>query len=53
MAYADLADYIKEELGYNESVLQRARKSLGERVVDTVGAKAPGNEWALAGEDGP
>lgn len=53
VAYADLKDYLEDELGYNESILQRARRKLGQQIVDTVASHTPGNKWALAGEEDP
>ncbi len=36
-----------EALGYSYGVLQRARKSLGNQIVDTLGPRVKGNQWAL------
>ena len=48
VAYTDLIELLDEELGYNETVLQRARKSLGLQIADTIGPKAAGNKWSIA-----
>ena len=39
---------VQVELGYNEGMLYRARKSLGNQVTDTLGKHLKGNKWALA-----
>jgi hypothetical protein len=50
MPYDTLKRQVEIELGYNESVLQRARKViLDGKVVDTRGPRVKGNQWSLAG----
>lgn len=48
--YEELKEMVDAELGFNETVLQRARKLLGTRIIDTLGPRVPGNQWALAEE---
>jgi len=36
--------------GYTRSTVYRARKTLGDRIVDTSGARVKGNRWALDGQ---
>lgn len=50
-SYSDLKDYLLEELGYSESTLQRARKLLDGRVVDTETKQSPTNQWTLKTDD--
>jgi hypothetical protein len=40
-----------EEAGYNERMVYRARKDLGDLVVDTQKRRHPGNKWRLAGDE--
>lgn len=47
-SYSDLKDYLLDELGHSESTLQRARKILADRVVDTEAKQSPTNQWVLA-----
>jgi len=50
-SYTSLKEQLVHELGFNETTLQRARKHLGEQIVDTLGPRRKGNEWALAQQD--
>jgi len=50
MAPADLVALAKAA-GYSRSMLYRVRESLGQRIIDTVGRRAPNNAWALSRED--
>jgi hypothetical protein len=47
MRFKDIVTAGKEE-GFTESMIWRARKSLGAEIIDTKGNKHPKNEWALA-----
>lgn len=51
LAYSELKVMIDQEMGFNESTLQRARKSLGTLIEDTLGNRKRGNQWALAQDD--
>lgn len=46
MSYFELREEAAEA-GYNETMLQDARKKLDWQVIDTLGVKVKGNKWAL------
>jgi hypothetical protein len=46
LSYAHLREQALEE-GYNETMLQDARRKLDWQVIDTKGVKIKGNKWAL------
>lgn len=47
-SYREILEAGQEE--YSESTIQRARKLLNGRIVDTMGAKNPANKWAVMPE---
>jgi len=47
---AEVIDLAKYE-SFSESTLYRARKALGDQVVNTAGWRDPANQWALADND--
>lgn len=47
MAYAELKSMASDEIKATETTLQRARKQLNGLIIDTLGARQPGNKWAL------
>ncbi|GIK42374.1 MAG: hypothetical protein BroJett011_62070 [Chloroflexota bacterium] len=46
LSYFDLRT-AAAEAGYNETMLQEARRKLDWQVIDTLGVKIKGNKWAL------
>lgn len=47
LSYQQLCD-LGEELDFSQNTIQRTRKQLEEKIVDTVGAGKVGNCWVLA-----
>lgn len=45
--YGELKAQLQEDLGLSESILQRARRFLGDRVGDSLGKRRNGNKWML------
>jgi hypothetical protein len=41
---------LAHEQGFSESTVYRARRQLGDQVIDTQGKRHPNNTWALANE---
>lgn len=50
MRLRDILSRAKEE-GYSDSMVWRARKSLGVEIADTHGKQHPQNQWTLADDD--
>jgi len=46
-SYAELKSRLADELGFDETMLQRARKHLGHTITDTIGPRKRGNQWQL------